>query len=201
VRKRGRLPLPVLLTAVTLAVSGCSWQTYAVSRGLRYATGVQTRFHTLRPLTSSLKDYRVIEVRKLDDMLPGHVPPALERYLNARLVKELGTVPTSPRVVSLDDSAAPGEGDAQSAPAHQTLVCEGFIDDYDPGYLALRLVELGFNHLALTVRLQLRDKATGRLVGAASVTSQDDRVSATSRAAADRLAHRLGRFVGAGYGE
>ena len=46
-----------------------------------------------------------------------------------------------------------------------TLVIDGFVDDYDPGSLPLRVVELGFNHVAVTVRIRLRDKQSGRIIG------------------------------------
>lgn len=199
-RPQPTLTALVVVTALALTVASCSWQAYAVSRGLRYATGAETRLHTLQPVASSLREYRVIEIHPLDDLLPGHVPVELERYLNARLARELQSVPTAPRVVLVDPLAAPADGDPPAADPSETLLCQGYIDDYDPGYLSLRLVELGFNHVALTVRLQLRDKSTGHVVGAASVTAQDDRVSATSRGAVDRLVHRLGQFVDAGYG-
>jgi len=187
----------VLLAVPLLATSGCSWQAYAVSRGIRAMTGAETRLHTLKPLTSSLREYRTIELQPFDDLLPGRVPPDLERYLNAELAAELKRVPTSPAVVLVDPlQAPPGVG----PDAVDTLVCRGVIDDYDPGYLALRLVELGFNHVAITARLQLSDKSNARLVAAASVTSQDDRAIATLHGAVDRLVHRFGQFVDAGYG-
>jgi hypothetical protein len=90
-----------------------------------------------------------------------------------------------------------GGSDAADVP---TLVLDGFIDDYDPGYVGLRLVELGLNHQVVTVRIQLQDKQTGAVVGAASVTAQDNRVVGTAKANIGRLVSRVRMFVEAGYG-
>jgi hypothetical protein len=188
----------VVLAGAALSVSSCTWQAYAVTRGLRHLTGVQTRLHALTPIRSSLKAYRVIQVEPLHNLAPGRMPPDLEEYVNDRLVKDLRSIASSPTVVRLDGSVG-SEDASTTVPAGNTLRCVGFIDDYDPGYLSLRLVELGFNHVAITVRIELRDSTSGRVVGAASVTSQDDRVTATSRAAVDRLARRFSRFVNSGY--
>jgi hypothetical protein len=191
--RRGTGALLVLL----VTMPGCTWQAYAVSRGVRYATGVRTQVHVITPVTASLRGYRLIEVQSLENLLPGHVPPPIEAFLNARILEELRSLSSSPNVVGPDDH----ETEAPvPAPVFPTLVVDGFIDDFDPGIAALRLAELGFNHIALTVRLRLRDKETGTVLGAASVTAQDNRATATSTATARRLVRRLRTFMNVGYG-
>ena len=192
---RGAVALMVLL----VAMPGCTWQAYAVSRGVRYATGVRTQVHVITPVTASLRGYRLIEVQSLENLLPGHVPPHIEAYVNARILEELRSLSSSPNVVGPDDQKT--EAAVPAAPVFPTLLVDGFIDDFDPGIAALRLAELGFNHIALTVRLRLRDKETGQVLGAASVTAQDNRITATSTATARRLARRLRTFMNAGYGQ
>jgi hypothetical protein len=180
-------------------LSGCTWQGYAVTRGIRTVTGARTQVHSIVPVTSTLRTYRVIETHWLENLIPGRMPSELERYLNDALAEQLHLVASSPTIVRRDPELAFTEALAPGAPAVPTLVFEGFIDDYDPGYIGLRLVELGFNHMVITVRIQLRDKQTGQIVGAASITAQDNRVTATVRGTIGRLAHRVRTLVGAGY--
>jgi hypothetical protein len=187
----------VALLGLLVTMPGCTWQAYAVSRGVRYATGVQTRVHVITPVTASVRDYRVIEVQSLENLLPGHVPPHVEAFVNARILEELRLLSSSPYVLGPDDQQT--EAAIPAAPVVPTLLVDGFIDDFDPGIAALRLAELGFNHIALTVRVRLRDKETGQVLGAASVTAQDNRVTATSTATVRRLARRLRSFINGGY--
>jgi hypothetical protein len=79
------------------------------------------------------------------------------------------------------------------------LRVEGFIDDLDGGSLPLRVAELGFNHVAVTARIRLRDKVTSQLLGAASFTAQDDRVTASTNVAINNLAKQIRAYVQGGY--
>jgi hypothetical protein len=182
----------MLLLVLAACLASCSWKPYVATRALRQFTGAPTRFHVLTPLHENLKAFRAIEVKPLENLVGSHLPPPMERYLNERIMQELGSLKSSPKVEAYDESTAPQRESA--------VVFEGFIDDYDPGYVGLRLLEFGFNHIAVTVRFQLRDKKTGEIVGAASITSQDDRVTATTKGAVDRLAKRIHKFVNPGYG-
>jgi hypothetical protein len=173
---------------LALASSGCGWQTYAATRSVREVTGAKTRLHVVAPIAASLRAYRAIEVAPLADLVGDRIPPPMERYLNERLVKALSGLPAAPTTV-------PRPVDADAG----TVVVDGFIDDYDAGSRSLRIVELGFNHVAVTVRVRLRDKASGELLGAASVTAEDDRASGTTRAAIDHAAARIRAFVEGGY--
>ena len=189
----------VLAGFASLAVSGCAWQGYAASRGVRLVTGARTQVHTIAAVTAPLSAYQVIEMRPLESLLPGRLPSDLERYLNDRLAQQLHQLPSYPVVERVDPdpwSVTPEERRVSSVP---TLIFEGVIDDYDPGYVGLRLAELGFNHFVLTVRFECRDKDTGRIVAAASVTAQDDRAIARGRPIVDRLAGHVRHFIEAGY--
>ena len=57
----------------------------------------------------------------------------------------------------------------------------------------------GFNHVAVNKRVRLRDKQSGQLLAAASVTAEDDRASGTTRAAIDHATARIRAFVETGY--
>jgi hypothetical protein len=175
---------------LAVATSGCAWQTYAVTRSVREVTGAKTRLHVVVPLGSSLWRYRVIEVTPIADLIGDRIPPPMERYLNERLLQAFTGLPSS---------AATVKGPAPSAAGVPALVVDGFLDDYDAGSRSLRVVELGFNHVAVTLRVRLRDQASGELLGAASVTAEDDRASGTTRAAIDHATAQIRAFVETGY--
>ena len=99
---RRRLAGAGLALVVCTGLTGCAWQGYAVSRGVRLVTGVRTRVHTIAPIRTPLRRYRVIEAHWLRNLLPGRVPPPLERYLNDALADELGRVASAPAVVRVD---------------------------------------------------------------------------------------------------
>ena len=63
----------------------------------------------------------------------------------------------------------------------------------------MRIAELGFNHIAVTLRIRVRDKSSGRLLGAASVTAEDDSATGTTTGAINRAAERIRAFLAAGY--
>jgi hypothetical protein len=185
-----------LRSILCVAVAGacfasCSWQPYVASRAIRQITGAPTRFHVLTPLRESLKAFRTIEVKPLENLAGSHLPSTMERYLNERVMQELQSLRSSPKALAYEEFMPSRES---------ALIFEGFIDDYDPGYLGLRLLEFGFNHVAVTVRFQLRDGRTGEIVGAGSITAQDDRATATTRGVADRIGKRIHKFVNPGYG-
>jgi hypothetical protein len=182
--------LTFLVCSLAVVSSGCAWKRYVGARTVRYVTGAPTRLHTITPPEKGLPDYTVVEFRELENLLPGQVPPALERRLNERIAGALRTTRWKPSVFAPDE--VPSEPDA---PPRPVLIFEGFIDDYDPGYRALRAVELGFNHVAVTVRFQLRDAQTGRVMAAASITAQDNRVTGTTRGAIDRIARKIRKFL------
>ncbi len=181
-------------------LAGCTWQGYAVSRGVRTVTGARTQLHAIVPVAATLRSYRVIEMHPLENLVPT-MPSELERFLTDALADQLHHLASSPAIVQRDPNATPLDASSPDAPTAPTLVLDGEIDDYDPGYVGLRLVELGLNHQVITIRIQLQDKQTGKVVGAASITAQDKTVISTAKQTIRRVASRVRAFVGAGYGE
>ena len=194
---RGAASLAVLGAFSSLA-AGCAWKPYVVTRAARHVMGSHARFHPIVPLTVSLKPYRVVEVAPLENLLGAAIPTATERYINERVTDGLRLLPTAPEVVVLTNGPALAAQPA-AADGVRTLRVEGFIDDLDAGSLPLRIAELGFNHVAVTVRIRLRDKATSEMIGAASFTAQDDRVTASANVAINNLAKRIRTYVQSGY--
>src|SRR5437879_5186196 len=118
------------------------------------------RLHPIVPMHATLGKYRVLEVRKLDNLILDQIPPPMEQYINDKVFKELASLKLFPEVVRQSDEIAP-EGANGVITLTAALIFEGAIDDYSPGYRGLRYVELGFNHVAVTVHFQLKDKQTG----------------------------------------
>ena len=79
------------LACLLTAFSGCTWQGYAVTRGIRTATGTRTVLHAITPVTAPLLPYRVIEMHPLENLVPA-MPSELERYLNDAYMSGLPTV-------------------------------------------------------------------------------------------------------------
>ena len=195
-----QVTLTLFSLAMTFAFGGCNWHYYLVTRGVRQVTGKKMRLHPIVPMHATLGKYRVLEVRKLDNLILDQIPPPMEQYINDKVFKELASLKLFPEVVRQSDEIAPeGANGVITLPA--ALIFEGAIDDYSPGYRGLRYVELGFNHVAVTVHFQLKDKQTGAVIGSASITSQDNRATASAKAAIDGTAKRIKGFIKSGFKE
>jgi hypothetical protein len=181
---------------ITMLISACAWQPYVVTRVARHFTGVRTRLHVITPSAPGLASYRGIEILPVANLLAAHAPATVQRYLQARIAKMLGSLHRQRVVVAVSESLLTTTDLAVPAP---TLVVEALLDDFDPGSLPLRLGEMGFNHIAVTVRVRLRDLQSGSPLGAISVTTQDDRASGTTSGAIDRVADRIGDWIAKGY--
>src|ERR1700712_3937726 len=120
------------MLVATIMFSGCSWQSYVVSRGIRHITGTPTRFHTIVPFSGELKQFRVIEVQPLDNLILGLLPPKMERYIGAQIFKELQAIKSRPMIIRSGNDY-PYLKDTEGATV-STLVFEGYVDDYDAGY-------------------------------------------------------------------
>ena len=187
------------LACLGFIASGCSVGSYGIGRGIRYATGASTHMHIAVPFDAGLRRYHVIEVRPFQNLVRSGLPANLERYLNDRFLQQLRSLPPSVTVERVDSTRDDAETPEAPATTALALRCDGFIDDFDPGYAWLRLAELGFNHLVVTIRLQCRDRDTRLVIGAASSTARDGRVTASGRGAIDRVLQRAGGFVKAGF--
>jgi hypothetical protein len=189
-----QLALVLLCLAVSIALAGCNGNYYLATRAIRQVTGKKMRFHPIEPMQDVLAaQYRLLEVKKFDNFMLDQIPPPMEQYLNDRVFKELQASALFSEVVRPHDEATPEEKVTESS--KPTLIFEGAIDDYSPGYRGLRYLELGFNHVAVTVRFQLRDKLTGEVIGSASITAQDNRATGSAKSAIDRIAKRIDGFM------
>src|SRR5438874_13782595 len=98
-----RIQLAAVLAA-TLLLNACSWQSYLISRGIRHITGAPTRFHSIVPLSGSLRQYRVIEVQPMENLILGLLPEKTENYIDDRIFKNLQSVQYNPRIIRSVDA-------------------------------------------------------------------------------------------------
>jgi hypothetical protein len=199
-KMKKQVALTLLGLAMAFAFGACNWHSYLVTRGVRQVTGKKMRFHGIVPMQTTLGEYQVLEVKKLDNLILDQIPPQMEQYIDDKVFKELASLKLFPEVVRQGDEIAPEGANAVTTPKG-TLIFEGAIDDYSPGYRGLRYAELGFNHVAVTVHFQLKDKQTGAVIGSASITAQDNRATASTKSAIDRIAKRIKGFINSGFKE
>lgn len=185
-----------LLGITVMAAPGCGWQSYAVTRSVRHFTGSTTRMHVIAPLTVSLQRYRAIELAPVVNLLPAHVTANVPRELGVRLERRLRALPSRPRIEEIGDQMLPGADAVSSEPA---LALEVALDDFEAGSRPLRALEVGFNHVAVTVRVRVSREDTGEVLGAVSITAQDDRESGSTSTAMDHVVSAIGHWIGDGY--
>src|SRR2546422_576869 len=102
-----QVTLTLFSLAMTFAFGGCSWHYYLVTRGVRQVTGKKMRLHPIVPMHATLGKYRVLEVRKLDNLILDQIPPPMEQYINDKVFKELASLKLFPEVVRQSDEIAP----------------------------------------------------------------------------------------------
>ncbi len=170
-----KIALLVVALAVALTSTGCFVKDYLPTRIAREFLGEQTSVHVIVPVKTDLRKYKVLAVKKLDNGMLDEIPDSMYNYLNQQIVKAVSKQKLIKEVVPIEDETTlePPE----SAPP--TLILEGSLDNYHPGSRGLRLVEVGLNHAAVTIRFQLRDWKTNEVIGSASVAVYEQASSKT----------------------
>lgn len=181
------------IIGLLLLNAGCPWRPYVMDRTFRQVTGQKIRLHRVLPVSDDLSRYRILEVQPLENMMLDQITPDLRYYLENKIFEALSDAKRFDQVVRAEPAGSPEE-----PPEEPTLVLEGAIDDYHPGYVGLRIFELGYNHISLTIRFQLRDKQTGDVLGSASVTVHENRPNGTPRGAANRVAKEIRKYLRSG---
>ena len=161
-------------------------------------TGAKTRLHVIVPISASLRRYRVIEVRPLADL---HRANACRRRWsgtsNDRITTALSGLPSSPAIVKARRRGSrrrerstrrriPG-ADARRRWVSRRLRCRLA----RPAPRRTRIQP----HRRHRARPRCATSRSGELLGAASVTAEDDRAAGTTRAAIDHAADRIRAFV------
>lgn len=199
----------VLLLTAALGLSaigaGCSVRRVATSvppRIFREVHGLRVRSYQITPATDDLRQYRAIEIHKLDNLMLDKIPAQSVEQLNAGIVKQIKALNRFEHIALIDGAANGQEkpagqpGDEIAVAASQpTLVVEGYIDDFTPGIPKLRYIEQGNNHAVLTVRITLRDKQTTRLLGQMNITVENTRVTSNVERMVNKSAKEVASYV------
>jgi hypothetical protein len=192
--KRNSLLFFVLAAAV-LTSTGCNVKRHVYSflptRIAREFTSEQTNFHTITPIQGDLRRYKVLAVKKFENLMLGEMPVGVYNFLNDQLVKEISQKKLFQEVhpFQYEEELEPKE----SAPP--TLILAGYVDNFNPGSRGLRFVELGLNHAVVTLRFQLQDWQTQQTLASASVTVYERASSKTAITAIHRAARSVAEFI------
>jgi ribosomal protein S8 len=154
------------------------------------------------PVTDDLRQYRAIEIHRLDNLMLDEIPAQTVERLNAGIVKEIKSLNHFDIITEVDDAKdvqwkqtnQPANEIAVARP-HPTLVIEGYIDDYTPGIPKLRYIEKGNNHAILTVRITLKDKQTARVLGQKNISIENSRVTSNVERMTEKSAEEVARYV------
>jgi hypothetical protein len=181
--------------ALVFGTTGCNFRrsiiNYVPTRTAREFLGERTNVHPIVPITADLRQYKVIAIKHLDNLMLDAMPVRMYDYLNGQLVKEISRRKLFNEVVRIEDEAELG-------PKHETpptLVLDGFVDNYNPGSRGLRLIEMGLNHAVVTIRFQLRDRQTDAVVGSASITVYERAARKTVKSAIERATKTAAEFI------
>jgi hypothetical protein len=198
--KKTTYALSIVLASISLGCSVRNVVTSVPPRIFREVHGLRVRSYQITPVTDDLRRYRAIEVHQLENLMLDQIPEASVRQLNMVIAKGLRSSNAFDRVTEVEeplslqgDAADKSHGDIGAG--RSQLVLEGCIDDYTPGIPKLRYIEQGNNHAVLTVRIQLKDKETNRVLGEINITVENTRVTSNVEKMVEKTAKEVVSFV------
>jgi hypothetical protein len=156
----------------------------------------------MMPVTNDLRQYKAIEIHKLNNLMLDEIEAQSVEQLNVGIVKQIRTLNHFDHIAVID-----GANDSQEKQANQpgdeitdavlqpTLVLEGHIDDFTPGIPKLRYIEQGNNHAILTVRIMLKDKQTTSVLGQMNITVENTRITSNVERMVGKSAEEVARYV------
>jgi hypothetical protein len=198
------LPLTTAL-ALIAGGAGCSLRSVATSvppRVFREVHGLRVRSYQMMPVTSDLRQYKAIEIHKLNNLMLDEIPAQSVEELNVGIDKQIRALNHFDHIAVIDgannsqekQANQPGE-EITDAVLQPTLVLEGYIDDFTPGIPKLRYIEQGNNHAILTVRIMLKDKLIARVLGQINITVENTRITSNVERMVGKSAEEVARYV------
>jgi len=199
----------ILLLTITLATiaggTGCSLRSVATSvpsRVFREVHGLRVRSYQMMPATDDLRQYKGIEIHKLNNLMLDEIPAQSVEQLNVGIEKQIRALNHFDHIAVIDGANHSQEKQANQpgdeitdAVLQPTLVLEGYIDDFTPGIPKLRYIEQGNNHAILTVRIMLKDKQTARVLGQMNITVENTRITSNVERMVGKSAEEVARYV------
>lgn len=196
-----------LTTALALIAggAGCSLRSVATSvpsRVFREVHGLRVRSYQMMPVTNDLRQYKAIEIHKLNNLMLDEIPSQSVEQLNVGIVKQIRALNHFDHIAVIDGANTSQEKQANQpgdeitdAVLQPVLVLEGYIDDFTPGIPKLRYIEQGNNHAILTVRIMLKDKQTARVLGQMNITVENTRITSNVERMVGKSAEEVARYV------
>jgi hypothetical protein len=196
-----------LTTALALIAggAGCSLRSVATSvpsRVFREVHGLRVRSYQMMPVTNDLRQYKAIEIHKLNNLMLDEIPSQSVEQLNVGIVKQIRALNHFDHIAVIDGANTSQEKQANQpgdeitdAVLQPVLVLEGYIDDFTPGIPKLRYIEQGNNHAILTVRIMLKDKQTARALGQMNITVENTRITSNVERMVGKSAEEVARYV------
>ena len=203
------MAMKILLLTITLATiaggTGCSLRSVATSvpsRVFREVHGLRVRSYQMMPVTNDLRQYKAIEINKINNLMLDEIPAQSVAQLNVGIVKQIRALNHFDHIVVIDGASGSQEEQAsqpgneiKDAVLQPTLVLEGYIDDFTPGIPKLRYIEQGNNHAILTVRIMLKDKQTALALGQMNITVENTRITSNVERMVGKSAEEVARYV------
>lgn len=190
--------MSIMLASISLGCSVRGVVTSVPPRIFREVHGLRVRSYQINPVTEDLLGYKAIEVHQLENLMLDQIPESSVQQLNLEITKGLRSLKNFELITDASHAQSPqGHATNQSSvgvavdPSRSVLVLEGYIDDYTPGIPKLRYIEQGNNHAVLTIRIQLKDKQTSRLLGEINITVENTRVTSN----VERMVEKTGKEV------
>ena len=190
--------MSIMLASISLGCSVRGVVTSVPPRIFREVHGLRVRSYQITPVSEDLRGYKAIEVHQLENLMLDQISESSVKQLNLEIAKGLRSLKNFELITDASDSQSP-QGDATNQSAidvavdrsRSALVLDGYIDDYTPGIPKLRYIEQGNNHAVLTVRIQLNDKQTTRVLGEINITVENTRVTSN----VERMVEKTGKEV------
>lgn len=190
--------MSIMLASISVGCSVRGVVTSVPPRIFREVHGLRVRSYQITPVSEDLRGYKAIEVHQLENLMLDQIPESSVQQLNLQITKGLRSLKNFELITDASESQSP-QGDAANQSAidvavdrsRSVLVLDGYIDDYTPGIPKLRYIEQGNNHAVLTVRIQLKDKQTSRVLGEINITVENTRVTSN----VERMVEKTGKEV------
>ena len=194
--------MSIMLASISLGCSVRGVVTSVPPRIFREVHGLRVRSYQITPVNEDLRGYKAIEVHQLENLMLDQIPESSVQRLNLEVKKGLRSLKNFELITDASDSQSP-QRDATNSSAvdvavdrsRSVLVLDGYIDDYTPGIPKLRYIEQGNNHAVLTVRIQLKDKQTTRVLGEINITVENTRVTSNVERMVEKTAKEVVSFV------
>jgi hypothetical protein len=197
----------ILTNALALIAggAGCSLRSVATSvpsRVFREVHGLRVRSYQMMPVANDLRQYKAIEIHKLNNLMLDEIPAQSVEQLNVGIAKQIRALNHFDHIAVIDGAngsqekqvSQPGD-EITDAVLQPTLVLEGHIDDFTPGIPKLRYMEQGNNHAILTVRIMLKDKQTARVLGQMNITVENTRITSNVERMVGKSGEEVARYV------